>query len=354
MTMLKPISFVLLLTILTVSFRAQITVDGSDMPIVGHQYISESVIDLFTIDVISTGSGYNWDFSWVFGMPGDTLNPVSVSSTPLAYQFFFNNPLLYPDHLADYAIASEDIGSSGVVSLSDRFEYFRDDASGHKITGSGANLNGIPTSIQYDQIDVIYDFPMNFGNTHSSEGSYMIDIPTVGAYGQEFFRNKEVDGWGTVTTPYGSFDCLRVKTELTITDSLYLDTIGLGSSIPTATNFIYDWIAKDEGIPVFTATTNSLGIVTSASYLNEHLTAIDPGFDHSVKLFPNPTSEALFIESDQSGSFSIYALSGRLVSSGVFGAFSKVDLSLLGGGLYLMVMTVENGGVLTKKIEILH
>ena len=45
--MLKPISFVLLLTILTVSFRAQITVDGSDMPIVGHQYISESVIDLF-------------------------------------------------------------------------------------------------------------------------------------------------------------------------------------------------------------------------------------------------------------------------------------------------------------------
>ena len=94
--------------------------------------------------------------------------------------------------------------------------------------------------------------------------------------------------------------------------------------------------------------------MTSASYLNEHLTTIDPGVDHSVKLFPNPTSEALFIESDQSGSFSIYALSGRLVSSGVFGAFSKVDLSLLEGGVYLMVMTAENGGVLTKKIEILH
>jgi len=333
---------------------AQITVDATDMPQVGHSYISQNILDFIIIDATLTGASYNWDFSSVIGLSRDTLNPVSVSSTPLAYQFFFNNMILYPDHVADYAIASQDIDGAGVVSLTERFEYFRDDASGHKITGFGANINGIPTSVKYDQIDIIYDFPMDYGNNSGSDASYLISVPTLGTYGQDFSRSKVVDGWGTVSTPYGTFDCLRVKTTLTTTDTLYIDALGVGSSIPRGTEYIYDWIAKGEGIPVFTAIANAAGVVTEASYLTEHLTSTESYTASSIRLFPNPTFGQIKIESDLRGNYLLFDLTGKLIKKDVYEAFTKIDLSTFKSGFYIITLIAENGQIITKKIEIVH
>ena len=333
---------------------AQITVDATDMPQVGHSYISQNILDFIIIDATLTGASYNWDFSSVIGLSRDTLNPVSVSSTPLAYQFFFNNMILYPDHVADYAIASQDIDGAGVVSLTERFEYFRDDASGHKITGFGANINGIPTSVKYDQIDIIYDFPMDYGNNSGSDASYLISVPTLGTYGQDFSRSKVVDGWGTVSTPYGTFDCLRVKTTLTTTDTLYIDALGVGSSIPRGTEYIYDWIAKGEGIPVFTAIANAAGVVTEASYLTEHLTSTESYTASSIRLFPNPTFGQIKIESDLRGNYLLFDLTGKLIKKDVYEVFTKIDLSTFKSGFYIITLIAENGQIITKKIEIVH
>jgi hypothetical protein len=349
-----PKTIVLILTLLGITSYAQITVDANDMPQVGHSYISQNILDFIIIDASLTGASYNWDFSSVIGLSRDTLKPVSVSSTPLAYQFFFNNMVLYPDHVADYAIASEDIDGAGVVSLTERFEYFRDDASGHKTTGFGANINGIPTSVKYDQIDVIYDFPMDYGNNSGSDASYLISVPTIGTYGQNFSRSKEVDGWGTVSTPFGTFDCLRVKTTLTTTDTLYLDAAGIGSSIPRGTEYIYDWIAKSEGIPVFTAIANAAGVVTAASYLTEHLTSTESYATGSVKLFPNPTSGRINIESDLRGNYLLFDLTGKLIKRDEFEAFTKIDLSSVKSGLYTITLIAKNGQMISKRVEILH
>ena len=349
-----PKTIVLILTLLGMTSYAQITVDATDMPQVGHSYISQNILDFIIIDATLTGASYNWDFSSVIGLSRDTLNPVSVSSTPLAYQFFFNNMILYPDHVADYAIASQDIDGAGVVSLTERFEYFRDDASGHKITGFGANINGIPTSVKYDQIDIIYDFPMDYGNNSGSDASYLISVPTLGTYGQDFSRSKVVDGWGTVSTPYGTFDCLRVKTTLTTTDTLYIDALGVGSSIPRGTEYIYDWIAKGEGIPVFTAIANAAGVVTEASYLTEHLTSTESYTASSIRLFPNPTFGQIKIESDLRGNYLLFDLTGKLIKKDVYEAFTKIDLSTFKSGFYIITLIAENGQIITKKIEIVH
>ena len=339
--------------LLSLYSNAQITINASDMPQVGYNYLTENILDFVAVDPTLTGANYTWDFSSVIGITTDTIKAIDVLSTPVAYQFYFNNPVLYANYVADYAVAAPDINGGGVVTLNDRYEYFRDDANGHKVVGFGANINAIPTSVKYDQIDIIYDFPMNYGSNSGSDASYIIGIPTMGTYGQDISRQKEVDGWGAVTTPYGTFDCLRVKTTLDITDTIYVDALMFGSSIPRTTELIYDWISIGEGVPVFTVRTTDLGLITSASYKSGHLNSVTTIEKNLFKLYPNPASNQINIETDLRGRLYLYDLTGNLVLQEVFNAYTPIDLSKLNSGLYTITLISESNKIISKKIEII-
>src|SRR6185369_9997600 len=75
-------------------------------------------------------------------------------------------------------------------------------------------------------------------------------IPNFGYYRKQQTRTNEVDGWGTLITPFGTFNTLRVKSTLNITDSIYLDTLGFGLTIPRQTIVEYKWLAPGKKIPV--------------------------------------------------------------------------------------------------------
>ena len=74
---------------------SQITITDADMPISGNVYYYSNVLDFLSVDVTQTGTNYNWDFSSLNYFDQDSLETVAVSGTPLAYQFYFNNPFLY-------------------------------------------------------------------------------------------------------------------------------------------------------------------------------------------------------------------------------------------------------------------
>lgn len=335
---------------LSVLLNAQITVTSADMPEVYHSYYSEIIADFALIDVSQTGTNQTWDFSGVLGVAQDTLYAAPVSATPLAYQFFFNNIILYPDYAADYAVPAPDLGATG-VALTDRYEYFKSDSQGHKIVGFGANVQAVPTSVRYDVIDYIYDFPMAYGNNGSSNAEYLVTVPTFGAYGQWITRTKTVDGWGTVITPAGTYSCLRVQTILEQIDTVYADLVGFGFTTPRPTDTIYDWVANGEGIPVFSATVGTVGI-TNAYYKSGEINAIAEIDKQPVRLYPNPTNGMIYLETDRKGSYTIHNLAGRRVMNGSYSAFELIDLSLLNTGLYQLTLTSESGEHISRKIEV--
>ncbi len=349
--MLKSFSS-LFLILITTTLDSQVTITSTDMPQTSHSYFSQNVLDFITIDLSLTGPNSTWDYSSLLGANLDTLYAAPVSSTPLAYQFYFNNVFLYPDYVANYAVPADDIGATG-VSLSDRFEYFKSDANGHKIVGFGANVQGIPTSVRYAVIDEIYHFPMAYGDTGTSYGEYLLSIPTFGAYGQWITRTQNVDGWGTLLTPSGSYDCLRVKTVLELTDTIYADFAGFGSSFNRPTDTIFDWITNGEGIPVLTATSGDLGI-TSAKFKIGEINVINEQSRQPVKLFPNPANQILCIETDRDGFLTVYDLSGNLILQKRYTAFEKIDVSQLACGVYQLSLTDLNGEKVSRKISVIR
>ncbi|MDC3337650.1 T9SS type A sorting domain-containing protein [Flavobacteriales bacterium] len=349
--MLKSFSS-LFLILITTTLDSQVIITSTDMPQTSHSYFSQNVLDFITIDLSLTGPNSTWDYSSLVGVDLDTLYAAPVSSTPLAYQFYFNNVFLYPDYVANYAVPTDDIGATG-VSLSDRFEYFKSDANGHKIVGFGANVQGIPTSVRYAVIDKIYHFPMAYGDTGTSYGEYLLSIPTFGAYGQWITRTQNVDGWGTLLTPGGSYDCLRVKTVLELTDTVYADFAGFGSSFNRPTDTIFDWITNGEGIPVLTATSGDLGI-TSAKFKVGEINVINEQSHQPVKLFPNPANQILYIETDRDGFLTVYDLSGNIILEKRYTAFEKIDVSQLACGVYQLSLTDLSGEKVSRKITVIR
>ena len=157
------------------------------------------------VDVDTSGKmgadGPTWDYAKSF--PGD--HPKVVELESMDGQWFKPD---FPE--ADYAmklagdaeelgvfdIRSEGLFMLGVVSPED---------------------DGATTKISYDPAVAVLKFPLNEGETWKTEttasGSHRTWAPYGGLSYQETYTNQ-VDARGTLKTPYGEFDALRVRTKL--------------------------------------------------------------------------------------------------------------------------------------------
>ena len=124
-------------------------------------------------DPNDTGANHSWDYSMLTPLGSDGDTTVAVSATPVLYQFFFNNPILYPNHNADYAIRGQEFDVQ-VLTVNDVFDYYKVDNSSFDNVGFGANINGLPSSIQRLPVDEVYSFPLNYQDSSSGFSSFEI------------------------------------------------------------------------------------------------------------------------------------------------------------------------------------
>ena len=330
---------------------AQITVTTADMPNTNDIKVISIVNPQDVTSPELTGTNYTWDFS--------TLNPLqqridtfmNVTSTPLGYQFYFNNFILYPDHMADYGVPVATPNFIPQLNVQDVINYYRNTSGEYVQVGFGANVNGVPMSVRYIPTDTLYLFPLNYGNTNQNSYFFDLDIPGLLYYGQTGTRVDTVDGWGTVITPFGSFNALRVKSTIYKTDTTYINTLGFGTSIDRPVEVEYKWLANGQGVPVFQVNTTG-GQVTSIEYLDVFLgIGIAENEKEDILIYPNPTEGIITIEAaDNYNSIEVYDQSGRLVYqlSSINESRRDFDLSNVEPGLYHLILRNDKGSAVRK------
>ncbi len=253
-----PSVFVLMMLFFISSSKAQITIVSTDMPssVTPATYRSSIGQAFPGMDETLAGSNYTWDYS--------QLTPTSQN-----VDTFVAVPFLYFSFLANstYGLKSNTpTVNLGLVTIDYQYDFYKKATSSYVQTGSGINMSGFPLPVQYSPKDTIYRFPLHYGNIGSSTSTFAVSIPTLGFYGGTKTRIDTVDGWGTLITPYGTFNALRVKSVIYESDTIHVDTLfHFGLRLPTTIVTQYKWLGTGQGIPLLQINTSG-GNVTQIIY----------------------------------------------------------------------------------------
>lgn len=339
---------------------AQITITDSDMPVANDTVRWSTTFDQWSIDATETGANYTWDYSFLTETSQELDTFFTVSSTPFAYQLFFNNQFMYPDHKASFATRGQDFDLFGTITMTNVFDYFKVASDQFSNVGFGANINGLPASIRNIPVDTIYKFPLNYQDIYTSSSEWIMSVPNTFTYGQSKHRSVEVEGWGTLISPLGTFPVVKIKMDVEITDTMSIDSLGINFSFPRPVSTEYHWLTNGYRQPLLTITT-SFNIITGIKYqdsLQVSPASISENSTNEVYVYPNPGNDYIFISSengDFANEFQIFDINGKLVKTqkgnGLF--LNAVSVTGLPSGLYTLVSVFKKDLVRTK-ITVTH
>lgn len=344
--------------------KSQITITSSQMP-GSSDTIRYSTAPLSTVgNYTTTGSNYVWDFSGLTPN-GQKLREFKPSfSTP--YAFFFLPPK-YGEKIAD-TVSIPVISNS--LTITDVYNFYKKTTSVFSVEGLGVKLNGIPVPNFNSDEDELYNFPLSYTDRDSTTFAFstVTNTSVPFTYKKRGYRITEVDGWGSVTTPYGTANCLRVVTTQYSRDSIYT------TKLPSPFNKFgfpnyqrsYQWLTLGEKIPYFEVTGNVVfGVFnpTQARY-RDHIQSFvgmqETNANIALSVYPNPANNQLVIITEQ-GAKSINVkltdLQGKVVFSDSLNNNGDVinqhiiDVSKVAKGLYVLTL-FKDGNQQTLKISI--
>lgn len=342
---------------------AQITLNETHFPDPSEQFILSTLLDP-SVDYLSTGQNYTWDFATLTPTSQRATNYYNVdeasflagimfgSFAPAAYQATSFSPT------TDLPLA--DLTAALPVSLDGISQFTKKSASGVNLVGYEFLISGQGIGVRSDTIEQRYPLPLNYGDTWETRGYTDLDMNPIydAKWIQHRHRVSEVDGWGTITTPYGTYNALRIRHFIQETDSLWVsfDSIGTWIPIPVPDSYEYEWRALEEKEPVFR-------VRTSVILGNETPTAMEYRDDYNglglgepqltVAVYPNPTSGQLFVKaSAKMNLLQIINQQGQVVQTVQPSAtVTFTDLSGLEAGLYYAVVTTDTGVQTTRIVK---
>jgi hypothetical protein len=323
------------------------------------------------------GANQTWNYAGLAAASQRVERYASLSTvTDFTLQFTFNNALFGASNQATL-VAPRSLplpaGTTFPVPITNPLEFVNGSAADFRSVGYGATLNGTTLPVTYAsraQQDVLYRFPLAFGNAAEVSNS-LLTTPAVAAgtgfFSQKRQRTTQVDAWGTLTTPFGTFQTVRVVATLLDHDSLSIGGApGQGLDLPLTRQ--YKWLASGVHVPVLTITTTTVAgqeVVTTAEYRDNYrrvvpLASRGPARGPDLGAAPNPSAvgtELRLLVPAGSGPLTVQAtdLLGRTVFSRSFGASASgvltLDAAAFGafrGVLLLAVHTAQ--GTSTRRV----
>ncbi len=343
------INFFLSATLIT---HAQVTITSDDLPVAGKGYLlggATSGISSFT----AGGTGNTtWDFSTITKTEQDTGGTLLLSQTP------------YPDAFpATHAAFNEDADGK-------TYSYFQLNTDNVGLTGLVFISSTLGKAVKLNTVQELtyYTLPITEGHMTLSRGTYRgkdaysyQSLPYINVDSIEatilFEKGDTVDAYGSITTPTGTYDAIRLKTVATRTMSFrgrnYGSWTDASSIYPpnTVTETSYGWWAKGIGIEVFKITYED-GATTPTKVTWYETGAAPTGIEEesfetgATSIYPNPANTQMTIVPSISLPYEVRInnAQGELVkeAQNVYGT-QQLDVSTLSPGLYVATLNTGTG-----------
>lgn len=350
----------LILTFFSVIGFSQITVTDADVVGIGDQTI-QAVDDNVNMNVPSSGPNQTWILPTLTPTSWETRNFMNPANTPYASSYPNANLVLKDDIL---------------------YQYLEKSSTGVRMLGIDDTVSQVPA--------LLLPLPLVYGATHVDGPNILLDSVIGGPVVDVFFtdnqapfisgglahttdsisikvtqsREFDINGYGTITIPSGTYDCLRLETdnESELEYSVYCtDTInGTGSSwypvaSETENELSISFWSNDPSAKFSLADVilDSNGNVQQVTYLATMNTSLVEFSDETYRFFPIPTSYGLTIEADHSlkNQVQLYDIKGKILDEFYFFSSTEVDLNEYTKGTYFLQI-FSDGKVIRKKILI--
>ncbi|MFK7924323.1 MAG: T9SS type A sorting domain-containing protein [Bacteroidia bacterium] len=347
-----------LISLLHLGLVAQITITDSDMPSTSSVYYQSIPDTLLGLDLTQTGTAFTWDYSNMTAIAQTRDTFISISDVPFGIRF----QLPLTANLVQYLPTPDSIGP---FALGEGYQIYQNGSVNYENLGFGGVLNGLPLAFVNNPSDKVYFFPLGYGDQDSSMSVAELNVPNLLFIRQERKRINTVDGWGDLSTPFGTFNTIRIKSEISGNDSIAFDTLAIGFSIPTTTE--YKWLGNGHGAPLLQINTNridSLGnneVVTSIRF-QDSLRVFGPNSislnprSKALKMYPNPAQEQVRLDWDSQlrpgASLTVSDMQGRIIYQDQLSGFSvQLLLNSFSPGTYL-VQVKDEERLFTGKLQI--
>lgn len=344
---------------------SQITVTQSDFPSGGDTAMI-SVSDAIMLDLTTTGANAVWDYSNLHISQQRIDTFFNLSTASFLYQAQFNNGFTEPEYLSDYYsnLVGFDLGGVGGmgVTIEKPVGFVKIGSSKYENVGIGIKLNGYEVPMAMDSIDIEFELPINYSDSWADYSYINVDMnPAFNAiFIRHQNRNSIVDGWGQITTKFGTFDVLRVKSLVTVTDSVNID-LGFGSTwfeLPTPDQIEYTWISNGNKVPILKVVTQDIAGTETPTRVEfkdqqRNLLGVEENDNLNNFIYPNPANGLVSINLGQNNAgLTIYTISGEIVyqAQNVNGTIT-LDAGAWTSGAYI-VKVINESGVTTSKLVV--
>jgi len=314
---------------------AQITVTDIHVVQSGRQVIqAQDTLPSTGMQPGSPGTNMVWDFSGLALHSEDTLNFVNPDWTP----YEANHPT---SNLAARA------GSA------DFYLFLNNSPSGLFIEGFSGDVLGTGTPIHAPTVpnETLAEFPLNYSNSFTSvsgndltiDGSVISVLIDSIRLKTSRIKIVTVDAWGSITTPMGTFDALRLNQTIQDIDSTWTLSFGMWSLFENSKSSSknYAWWTNDAtaGFPLLEMEYDTVsGNPTSITYLKS-TPAIGVAEESKifVEVYPNPASEQISFSfnNDEARKIQIFSVSGeRQELLNTTSGRLQLDVSCFSPGIY--------------------
>jgi hypothetical protein len=202
---------------------------------------------------------------------------------------------------------------------------------------------------------LVHQFPRTYGSNFA-DNYYFQAIVDGSAFGVHSVRLRHrgdvrdtTDGFGTMVTPLGTYDALRVKTTEYSIDSVWVRLFAIAPwtlfDVFLDTTVSYSWLAKETKLALAEMTLDSVGAparftfssIPPAVTTGQHLDTQG----EEPRLFPVPARHRIHLvrsEAFVNEQAEVYTLDGRLVDSRRLDGYGphEWDVSGWASGTYLM------------------
>ncbi|MCA8831263.1 hypothetical protein [Hymenobacter pini] len=249
------------------------SITRADMPAPGdtlRQSTASVILPAGAPPLTQRGPNQTWNYRALVATAQQVARFTPVPNQPL-YTITFNSILSGSNRATVAAPQAVPVPPGLTLPITEPYQFFNASSADYRSVGYGGTLAGTAVPVTYAspaEQDIIYRFPLSYASAPDSSRSFFsVTIPGTGYLSQRRKRVNKADAWGTLTTPFGTFQTVRVVTRIEDHDSLSAGGISQGFTLPITRE--YKWLAVGQHVPVLTITTTQTGtqeIVSGVEY----------------------------------------------------------------------------------------